>query len=137
MIGPKQSKPTAAEEREAYDTATSRDEGRCTRCGRSGDMHRDHRQNRMAGNTVVSNLALLCAPNLIDAGCHLWKTENPGQAIEDGYAVPRWGRPEAWPARRHDARGWILYLDTPTDTGKWWMDITDATADLLMRGYAR
>lgn len=123
MIGPKQSKPTAAEEREAYDTATTRDEGRCTRCGRSGDMHRDHRQNRMVGNTTVENLQCLCPP------CHGWKTDHPAEALEQGYACPRWARPELWPARRYGVDSWILYT---ADGG--WDEISDYLAGLLMDG---
>lgn len=126
MIGPKRVKLTARQEREAYEAATERDQRLCVRCGTNATTHRDHRQNRDPFNTVPSNLQLLCAVN-----CHPWKNANPAQAVADGFAVPRWARPELWPAWRHGA-GWVLYDDTGG-----WREISQATADLLMNGGER
>ncbi|MBG9885167.1 hypothetical protein ABE10_00910, partial [Bacillus toyonensis] len=61
-------------------------------------------------------------------GCHKWATEHPAEAVRDGFAVPRWARPELWPAWRIDA-GWVLYDD---EGG--WKQITESTAHLLMEG---
>lgn len=129
MIGPKIPKPTAADEKRAYEAMTVRDDNRCVRCGVYG-IERDHRQNRQAGNTVVSNLQGLCPP------CHLWKTEHPSLALLEGFAVPRWARPEWWPAWRWDVHSWVVYFDVPDSQGRWWSEITETTADLLMRGEA-
>lgn len=128
MIGQRPVKLTKAQEREAYRVVTARDKGRCVRCGTTDVTHRDHRQNRDAYNTVPSNLQLLCALT-----CHPWKTENPGLAILEGFAVSRWSRPELWPAWRIDV-GWVQYFDTPDADGNWWQPISQATADLLMNG---
>lgn len=135
MIGPKVAKPTAAEERQAYDTATERDSGRCVRCGCYGTMHRDHRQNRSQGGlTVVSNLQLLCGPHGNDEGCHKWATEHPESALVDGFAVPGFARPELWPAWRFDVRSWVIYYDRADSHGRWWSKITESTARMLMNG---
>ena len=135
MIGPKIPRLTNAQEKAAYTAVTARDQGRCVRCGLVGDVERDHRQNRDPFNTVVSNLQLLGGAFL--CGCHLWKTENPSAAILEGFAVPRWGRPEWWPAWRADVGSWVLYFDAPDSHGRWWSEITETTADLLMKGEAR
>lgn len=119
MITPKyegQPKPSKADEADAYELVTLRDGGACgfhaPEC--MGAVQRDHRQNRRAGNTVVSNLQCLCVIH------HKWKTEHPKDAIAEGWAVP--GHPTAdpsqWPARRwlRTAYGtrrlaWVLYTD--------------------------
>lgn len=131
MIGPKRVKLTTRQEKEAYEIVTVRDGGGCVRCGEPGPVERDHRQNRDPFNTVPSNLQLLGAA--FGCGCHKWKTENPAQALEEGFAVPRWARPEFWPAHRHGV-GWVIYLDAPNHDGQWWTEITPATAHLLMNG---
>lgn len=129
MIGPKQDRPTKAQERAAYDAVTERDGGKCVRCGYYGTVHRDHRQNRSQGGlTVPSNIQLLCV------GCHKFVTENPAAAVEEGFACPGWARPEFWPAWRFDVQSWVLYLDRPDSRGRWWTEITAATAELLMNG---
>ncbi|WP_336633674.1 MULTISPECIES: HNH endonuclease signature motif containing protein [unclassified Microbacterium] len=92
-------------------------------------MQRDHRQNRQSGNTVVCNLQCLCP------GCHLWKGKNPAQAVQEGFAVPRWARPEVWPGFRTGV-GWVVYFDGPDVDGEWWRVIAPSTATLLMRGGA-
>lgn len=104
--------PTAAEERKAYAIATERDGDSCVRCLRGGVAHRDHRQNRQGGNTVASNLQLLCPP------CHGWKTDHPTDATREGYSVPRSATPSRWPARRWfptrwgtHGLGWAIYDD--------------------------
>lgn len=131
MIGPKSPRPSKAEQekldRQAYTDVTARDPW-CVRCGRPR-VERDHRQNRsQGGKTVPSNLQGLCPI------CHRWKTENPAAAVLEGFAVPGWGRPEWWPAWRADVRSWVLYFDVPDSQGRWWTEITQATADLLMSG---
>lgn len=124
MIGPKEPKPSPADEKHAYAKATERGGGSCARCGKYG-VQRDHRKNRSQGGlTVLSNLQLLCPT------CHQWKTENPTAAVLEGFAVPGWARPETWPAW-HIGIGWVLYLDEPED-GHLIRPITAVTADLLM-----
>ena len=116
MILPKTSKPSRAQERDAYELVTLRDRGACVRCGFTGQVERDHRQNRMPGNTVASNLQLLCGPFAPNGGCHKWKSEHPADAIAEGFAVSKYEDPLVWPARRlftgeHGIRtfGWVLY----------------------------
>lgn len=123
MIGPRPVKLTAKEMREAYEIATRRDEGRCQRCGKTTTVHRDHRQNRTAYNTVPSNLQLLCALE-----CHPFKSEHPQLAILEGFTVPRWARPDVWPAYRFGV-GWVIY-----DDAGGWQVISQLTADFLMNG---
>lgn len=132
MIGPKRERPSKAQERQAYADVTERDRGACARCGRVGDVERDHRQNRDGFNTVPSNLQLL--GGAFGCGCHKWKTEHPAAAVLEGFAVPGWARPEWWPAWRADVRSWVLYFDVPDSQGRWWTEITQATADQLMSG---
>ncbi|MCI2959528.1 HNH endonuclease [Agromyces atrinae] len=113
MIAPKVPKPTAADERDAYELVTLRDDNTCQRCRRGcGPIARDHRQNRQSGNTVVSNLQCL------GLECHIWKTEHPRDALREGFAVPRYAVPSEWPARRWVRtdlgtlrRAWVLYGD--------------------------
>lgn len=130
MIGPKVPKLTRKEERSAYDAVTTRDAGRCVRCGLPGPVERDHRQNRDAWNTTPANLQLLGGP--FGCGCHLWKTDNHVDAVREGFAVPKWARPEVWPAFRFGV-GWVLYFDTPVG-GMWWREITESTAEILRGG---
>jgi hypothetical protein len=136
MIGPKTPKPSKKDEHAAYEAATERDQGRCVRCGWVGVVHRDHRQNREPGNTVVCNLQLLCAPHGDDQGCHRWKTLNVTAATLEGFSVPRWSRPELWPGWRHDVQSWVVYFDAPDADGNWWRPISESTAALLMNGGA-
>lgn len=135
---PKTPRPTKAEEKAAYAAVTERDGGKCVRCGWYGADERDHRQGRMPGNTVVSNLQILCGPHQgpdgWTQGCHSFKTLSPSAALLEGFSVPRWSRPEWWPAWREDVHSWVLYFDAPDSNGKWWTEITESTADLLMRG---
>jgi hypothetical protein len=132
MIEPKTAKPSAAAEKRAYAIATERDENRCVKCRHWRDVQRDHRQNRMPGNTLVCNLQLLCA------GCHRWKTENPQDAKDQGYSVPRWADPREWPATRYLPsnvgtlrRAWVLY-----DNHGNWVEIDEAEALRRMVGDA-
>ncbi|ANJ26794.1 HNH endonuclease [Agromyces aureus] len=137
MIGPKVAKPTAAAERDAYEIATLRDADTCQRCRRyCGPTARDHRKNRsQGGQTVASNLCVL------GLGCHMWKTENPEDAVDDGWAVPGWPRADwrQWPARR-----WVKhplgYLDLVwvllDDVGGWEViDETDARERMRQMGW--
>lgn len=113
MILPKTVKPSKADEQDAYEVATLRDDNTCQRCRRDcGPVARDHRQNRQPGNTVASNIQCL------GLRCHLWKTEHPREALAEGWAVPSWADPAEWPARRYtrDMFGvsrlsWVLYTD--------------------------
>lgn len=132
VIGPKVPAPTPAEERRAYDIATERDDFTCQRClGWCGAPQRDHRKNRSQGGlTLASNLQLL------GLTCHSWKGENPSKALEDGWAVPAWGDPAAWPARRWVRQengtvraAWVLYDD---DGG--WAEISATEARRRMEG---
>lgn len=127
MIGPKTPKPSPTDEKRAYAAMTERDQNRCVICGTYG-VERDHRQNRQTGNTVVSNLQGLCPKH------HLWKTEHPAEALQKGYAVPRWADWQFWPAWREDVCSWVIYFDVPDSKGRWWSEITETTADMLMRG---
>lgn len=129
MIAPKRVRLTARQEREAYAAVTARDTGVCQRCGRKGSVERDHRQNRDPYNTVPSNLQCLGGP--FSCGCHQWKTEHPVAAALEGFSVPRWARPEIWPAWRYGV-GWVIYFDTPDADGNWWRPITESTAELIM-----
>jgi hypothetical protein len=137
MIRPKYDlprKPTKAEESDAYELCTLRDRGACVRCGWASDCQRDHRQNRQSGNTVVSNLHLLCGPFAPDGGCHLWKGMNPEQAVADGFAVPRYADPAQWPGRRliAGALTWVQYGNAGEIT-----PLTDDAAKALMNGNGR
>lgn len=133
MIAPKLTKPTPREEREAYELATLRDNDTCQRCRRDcGPISRDHRKNRSQGGwTVVSDLQCL------GLGCHTWKTENPEQAVADGWAVPGWPLADwrEWPARRwvrhtlgYLSLEWVLYLDREGVDGQWFRVITEKEA---------
>ena len=131
MTGQRRTKLTPAQERNAYNVVTQRDEGRCVRCGKTGPVERDHRQNRDAFNTVPSNLQ--CLGGAFGCGCHQWKSEHPQLAVLEGFAVPRWARPDVWPAYRFGV-GWVIYFDAPDGDGNYWRAITESTADLLMNG---
>lgn len=131
MIGQRVAKPTKAQEADAYELATLRDDETCQRCRRPGRVaQRDHRQNRRRGNTVPSNLQLLCAVE-----CHPWKTTHPAEALADGWAVPSWADPAEWPARRwvksvYGLRlAWVLYDDEGS-----WTEIPEHLAHELMGG---
>lgn len=128
MIGQRPVKLTPKQEREAYRVVTERDQGRCQRCGKPGPVDRDHRQGRNAYNTVPSNLQ--CLGSDFGCGCHRFKTEHPHLALLEGFTVPRWARPELWPAWRFGV-GWVTYDD---DGG--WQEITESTAHMLMNGGA-
>ena len=117
-ILPKTKRPTAREERDAYELATDRDNDTCQRCLRDcgmGVTSRDHRKGRgVGGLTTVANLQVLGGTGT--TGCHGWATTHPKEALEDGWAVPSWADPLVWPARRwyldnHNALKvrWCLY----------------------------
>lgn len=123
MILPKTAKPSKADETDAYEAATLRDDNTCQRCRRDcgrGFVSRDHRKNRSQGGlTVVSNLQ--CLGGTGNTGCHGWVTEHPRDALAEGWAVPSWADPAEWPARRYvrDRYGvvrlsWVLYKDDGT-----------------------
>jgi hypothetical protein len=132
VIEPKLPKQTAADERRARAGVKERDQGICVRCGRPGNNF-DHRKNKsQMGRWEPSNGQTLCGSGT--TGCHGWKTQNPAAAILEGFAVPGWGNPVWWPAWRDDVRSWVLYFDRADSFGRWWTEITQATADLLMSG---
>jgi hypothetical protein len=135
MITPKAETPTHADDKRAYDLVSKRDDGRCQKCKRQGDVQLDHRQNRVPGNTVPSNLQALCAD------CHRWKTEHSEAALTEGWAVLRHTtlNPDEWPARRWvEGRfgilrlAWVLYLDEP-DHGRMWFEIADIEAHFRLK----
>jgi len=136
VIGPKVPKPSAADERDAYELATLRDLDTCQRCRRNcGPSNRDHRQNRsQGGRTVVSNLQVIGGTGT--TGCHGFITSHPEEATAEGWAVPGWAVPADWPARRW-VRGdagilhlvWVLYSDDGEIT-----EITEADAAERMYG---
>lgn len=130
MIGPKVDRPTAADERRAYAIASERDEHRCQKCHR-GPAQRDHRKNRsQGGRTVASNLLLLCPT------CHLWKTDHPVEAVQQGWAVPGWADPAEWPTRRYFRTEWGTYQAgwaRLTDDGRV-IRISDSEARRRMEG---
>lgn len=112
MIQPKTEKPSAKAEQLAYETCTRRDNNRCVRCGSHVNPQRDHRRNRQPGNTVASNLQLLCGPSATGEGCHAWKTGHPTDAVHEGYAVPSSIHdPAEYPAHRLEfgQHLWVLY----------------------------
>lgn len=137
MIGPKVAKPSKADERDAYELATLRDNDTCQMCLRNcGPIARDHRQNRQPGNTILANLQCLGLP------CHLWKTEHHDDAIAEGWGVPGWTNadPREWPARRWLRTttgtlrlGWVIYFNAPTSGPKWFTEITETLAFARMR----
>lgn len=127
---PKRPKLTRKQEQDAYELVTARDLGRCQRCGLFGPTDRDHRQNRDAWNTTPANLQLL--GSAFGCGCHIWKTENPAEAIQAGFCVPRWADPTEWPAWRWQV-GWVLYYDAPV-AGEWWKRIGEEDALALIAG---
>lgn len=115
MIGQKVTPQTDREMRDAYELVTRRDNNTCQRCLRDcGGVQRDHRQNRMPGNTVPSNIQCL------GARCHAWKTAHPAEAVAEGWAMLRHTtlRPDEWPARRWVRNkfntltlSWVIYDD--------------------------
>jgi len=123
-----------ADENNAYELATLRDDGVCVKCRRSHPIfgvNRDHRQNRKTGNTVVANIQLLCGSGT--TGCHGQKTMNPEWALKEGWSVPSWADPEKWPARRWVTgrlgvleSAWVLY-----DNYGEFKRITDVEAEQL------
>lgn len=136
-FGPKVPKLTPKEERLAYELVTARDDNTCQRCLRNcGPINRDHRKLRsQGGRTVASNLQLLGGSGT--TGCHGWATTHPLAAVRDGWAVPGWGDPARWPARRYVpqhggvvAARWVLY----DDEGDFRV-ISDERAEALMDGY--
>lgn len=131
MIGQRTPEQTELEMKATYEIATIRDNDTCQRCRRPGRVvHRDHRQNRRRGNTVASNLQLLCAVE-----CHPWKTGHPADALADGWSVPSWADPREWPARRWVKTvfglrlAWVLYGDDGSVT-----EIPEHLAHELMGG---
>ena len=125
MILPKVAAPTRAQETDAYELATLRDNATCQMCKEPGTVQRDHRQNRQQGNTVVSNLICLCLD------CHQHKTENPAWAYMTGWGVPRWANPAKWPMPRMVGGVWVeVLLD---DIGGWEI-ITESRAKVARSG---
>lgn len=125
MITPKLERPSKKDDSEAYNLATARDENTCQRCLRDcGPIARDHRQNRMPGNTIASNLQAL------GLRCHVWKTEHPADALAEGWAVPRWANPHEWPARRWvpTSRGTVLAAWVIYDDAGGWVEIPETEA---------
>lgn len=137
MIGPKLTKPSKADERDAYELATLRDNDTCQRCKRNcgmGITSRDHRKGRgVGGLTTPANLQVLGGTGT--TGCHGWKGSHPATAMAEGWSVPGWADPLVWPARRWvKARtglrlAWVLYRND----GRW-DEISDEEAARRMEG---
>lgn len=141
MIAQRTAELSRAEERQNYSLAFKRDGGTddrqatCQKCRQFGTVQMDHRQNRMPGNTVPSNLQALCPT------CHKWKTEHPTEALAQGFAVLRHTTltPDEWPARRWvESRfstwreAWVLYLDAP-EHGRMWFETADIEAHYRLK----
>jgi len=78
---PKRTPQTVRDKRDAYETATFRDNDECQKCHRCGPVQRHHRQGRDPFNTTPSNL--LC----LGLACHQWVTEHPAEARAHGFIV--------------------------------------------------
>src|SRR5690606_39263311 len=92
----------------------------CVRCRRSHPLfgvNFDHRKNRSQGGLwSASNGQLMCGSGTV--GCHGHVTQNPAEALREGWSVPSWADPASWPAARwfrgeHGifTRGFVLYDD--------------------------
>jgi hypothetical protein len=135
VIRPKTPKPTKAQERQAYDIALARDEGRCQKCHRGSPLTRDHRLNRSQGGlSTPANLQILCGSGT--TGCHGEVTHDLEMALREGWRVPAWADPLRWPAARYFPsvagtvrKGWALYDDAGGVT-----EITEEEARELMEG---
>ncbi len=128
MIGPKVHRGIS--EAKARKIVAARDEDTCVRCRRGGPANWDHRLNRSQGGYWSPECGqLLCGSGT--TGCHGWRTSHPKEAAAEGWAVPGWGDPLTYPARRyiHDPGMnlytpiWVLY----TAEGSW-VQISDADA---------
>lgn len=134
MIGPKEPKQTKADERRARAALKERDQGTCVRCGGPG-TNWDHRKNRsQGGRWAASNGQTLCGSGT--TGCHGFVTQNPINAVFEGFAVPGYAHPELWPAWRINV-GWVIYFDAPDDDGNWWQTISESTAEFIMSNGGR
>lgn len=145
MITPKQPKPSARAEQEAYELVALRDQDLCQRCRRDcGPIARDHRRNRsQQGLTVVENLQCL------GLTCHDWKTAHPDEANRTGWGVPGWADPAEFPAKRWLLTGvgtlrlgWVLYLPVDAWPTAWrpedtYREITDVEAAERIAGLRR
>lgn len=137
-----QPKPTAAAETTAYELVTLRDLDACQRCRRNcgwGVTSRDHRKDRSVGGlTVVSNLQVLGGTGT--TGCHGWKSAHPAEALAEGWSVPSWADPHAWPARRwvrsSDEFGLLHLAFVLYDDEGGWVEISDEEARERMEGVA-
>lgn len=139
MIGPKTAKWVGrAAESTGREIVMLRDAGVCVRCGRVDPVfgvNHDHRLNRsQGGDWAPSNGQLMCGSGTV--GCHGWATTHPKDAMEQGWAVPSWGEPARWPARRWFPTdigtrrlGWALLDDTGNVT-----EIPESEALELMKG---
>jgi hypothetical protein len=139
MIGPKVHKwSSRADESTGREIVMLRDKGVCVRCRRVDPVfgvNHDHRKNRsQGGDWAPSNGQLMCGSGT--TGCHGFVTSHPKAALAEGYAVPSWGDPAEWPARRWIKtdngtvrEGWVLYDDDGT-----YEEITEAEAMERMQG---
>lgn len=123
MIGPKVAAPSKAEENDALEFVKLRDFDACVICHKTDTafgMSTDHRKDRsVGGKTVATNLQKLCGSGTTLH--HGWKGDHVDEAIARGLAVPGWGDPAEWPARRlvrTDNGSWVL----------WWVIYDDSPA---------
>ena len=111
------------------DAVAERSGGVCEACGihRAHDIH--HRQYLSRGGSHdVHNLLHLCGLGNA-SGCH-GRAHNGGE--EPGLSVWSWARPEWWPVLYRGQ--WVLRCDEPDSQGRWWTEITETVADMLMKG---
>ena len=106
--------------------------GVCEACGRTRAVTIHHRQYRSRGGSHdVHNLIAVCGFGNT-SGCH--GVAHTGEGETYGWSVPSWARPELWPAWRWDVRSWVIYYDQPDSKDRWWSEITETTAQMLMKG---
>lgn len=138
MIGPKIAAPNRADERDAYELVTLRDNDTCQRCRRDcgwGITSRHHRKNRsVGGRTEVVNLTVLGGTGT--TGCHGFVTQNPAAALEEGWTVPGWADPATYPGRRWvpTVRNTLILAWVTYDNAGNFNEISDDEAARRMRG---
>lgn len=103
---------TTFEEARARHLVRVRSEGICERCYAAPAQHWHHRMNKsQGGRWRPANGGHLCPP------CHLFVTDNPVAAHDEGWTVWSWEDPALVPVDIHgrswlltNAGGWTLYI---------------------------
>lgn len=110
-------------------TIGERSQGVCEGCGERRGENIHHRKFKSrGGENTVENAILLCGFGN-SSGCH--GRAHSGDGAELGWAVPRYARPELWPAHRFGV-GWVIY-----DNDGGWQEITESTAEFIMSNGGR